>query len=357
MPSFHDLPRGMTGHASSPSRCGPHRLPHVDVRVAEDQHVRGVRPAAPRPARRRAHSLVPGTRWSTSTPSRRPGPGREVARRRRQVVDAVEQLDDDALDPQVVAPHLLDELGVVPALDEDPRAARDPGPLRRRRPRDPLAVRAAAARAVEPASAAAPRRGERRPGRRRGGSPGPRGNALGAPAPVLEVHDVHAAGLLDAHHGAAPSRSRRPRRRGPARRRPRRATGRAGASPVAGRARRRRSGRHGGEGMRGVAPAPRVRRAGMLGAGGRDPSAVDLALRAPRVPAPRRECRPSRPSDGGEDVMSEDRRLAVLRAIVAGLRPDLRAGRAPRRCVERHHLGRLARRRSATTWPRSRRRG
>ena len=54
------------------------------------------------------------------------GPGPEVAQVLGEVVDALEVLDDDALDPQVVAPDLLDELGVVPALDEDPAGARDP---------------------------------------------------------------------------------------------------------------------------------------------------------------------------------------------------------------------------------------
>ena len=56
------------------------------------------------------------------------GPGAEVAQVAGQVVDAAEVLDDDALDPQVVAPDLLDQLGVVPALDEDPALAGHPGP-------------------------------------------------------------------------------------------------------------------------------------------------------------------------------------------------------------------------------------
>ena len=42
-----------------------------------------------------------------------------------EVVGAVEPLDDDPLDAEVVAPHLLDQLGVVHALDPDPAAARD----------------------------------------------------------------------------------------------------------------------------------------------------------------------------------------------------------------------------------------
>ena len=57
-------------------------------------------------------------------PALRPGP--EVAQLLAEVVDALEVLHDHALDPQVVAPHLLDELGVVASLDEDPAGPRDP---------------------------------------------------------------------------------------------------------------------------------------------------------------------------------------------------------------------------------------
>ena len=53
--------------------------------------------------------------------------GAELADDGGQVVDAVQRLDDDALDAQVVAPDLLDELGVVLALDVDPALAGDPG--------------------------------------------------------------------------------------------------------------------------------------------------------------------------------------------------------------------------------------
>ena len=62
-----------------------------------------------------------------------------------EVVDALEVLHDDALDAQVVAPHLLDELRVVPALDEDPAG---PGHAGLRAPgtaTEPDAVRAGAA--------------------------------------------------------------------------------------------------------------------------------------------------------------------------------------------------------------------
>src|SRR3712207_7370121 len=47
--------------------------------------------------------------------------------RSRQVVDAVQRLDHDTLDPQVVAPDLLDQLGVVLALDVDAALAGDAG--------------------------------------------------------------------------------------------------------------------------------------------------------------------------------------------------------------------------------------
>ena len=205
MPCFHDVPRGMTGHASSPSRSGRTDCHTSTYGWPSDQHVRGVRPAAAGPRSTIRLSLVPGTRWSTSTPIRRPGPGREVADRAGEVVDAVEHLDDDALDPQVVAPDLLDELGVVLALDEDPRPARDPGPRPGRRRREPLAVREAAARRRP---SAAPAGGGGRSERHRRAvdeEAGAEREALGAAAPVLEVHDVHAAGLLDPHDGAHPA--------------------------------------------------------------------------------------------------------------------------------------------------------
>ena len=37
-----------------------------------------------------------------------------------EIVDAAEVFDHHALDPQVVAPHLLDELGIVAALHVHP---------------------------------------------------------------------------------------------------------------------------------------------------------------------------------------------------------------------------------------------
>ena len=51
----------------------------------------------------------------------------EVADDVGQVVHAVEPLDHDAELPEVVAPDLLDELGVVDPLHEDPAGAGHPG--------------------------------------------------------------------------------------------------------------------------------------------------------------------------------------------------------------------------------------
>ncbi|CAM5249166.1 Heat-inducible transcription repressor HrcA [Streptomyces hirsutus] len=45
---------------------------------------------------------------------------------RREVVDALQVLHDHALDAQVVAPHLLDQFGVVPPLDVDAPGACHP---------------------------------------------------------------------------------------------------------------------------------------------------------------------------------------------------------------------------------------
>ena len=76
-----------------------------------------------------------------------PALGREVADRVGQVVDAVQRLHHDRLDPQVVAPDPLDQRRVVHALDPDPAAAGD--------------LRAESATATEPEAV---RPGRRAPG-------------------------------------------------------------------------------------------------------------------------------------------------------------------------------------------------
>ena len=124
-PFFHSTRARDVGPARQPDPVGLDRLPDVDERVPDDQHV---------PADRRARDLVGdpallGARHEVvdehADPALRPGP--EVAQVVGEVVDAAEVLDDDALDPQVVAPDLLDQLGVVAALDEDPAGPGDPG--------------------------------------------------------------------------------------------------------------------------------------------------------------------------------------------------------------------------------------
>ena len=72
-------------------------------------------------------SFEPGTRWSTRTPRRRAGVGRELLDDADQVVDAAQVLDRDTFRPEVVAPHLLEQLGVVAPFDIDAARQGDPG--------------------------------------------------------------------------------------------------------------------------------------------------------------------------------------------------------------------------------------
>ena len=57
--------------------------------------------------------------------------GRELSSTRGQVVDAFQVLHHDAHVAQVVAPDLLDQLGVVAAFDIDPAGPGHPGRGRR----------------------------------------------------------------------------------------------------------------------------------------------------------------------------------------------------------------------------------
>ena len=107
-----------------------------------------------------------------------------------EIVDAAEVFDHHALDPQVVAPHLLDEFGVVSALDVDPAGQCDPR-LAPGTATEPDAVRAGAAGAA--------RRGAVRitglPVDQVAGSDRER---FPAAVPVLELHPA----VLDADHRA-----------------------------------------------------------------------------------------------------------------------------------------------------------
>jgi hypothetical protein len=79
--------------------------------------------------------LRPGDQMIDEHPQPAAGLGREVGHDLRQVVNAAEVLHDDADVPQVIAPDLLHQLGVVPPLDEDPARAGHPGAARRGRDR------------------------------------------------------------------------------------------------------------------------------------------------------------------------------------------------------------------------------
>ena len=96
-----------------------HRLPDVDVGVAGDEHV-GVVDRGRQARLLRAVDQVVEQHAEPPTGARAEGPHDLV-----EVVGTVEALDDDALDAQVVAPHLLDQLGIVDALDEQPAGPGD----------------------------------------------------------------------------------------------------------------------------------------------------------------------------------------------------------------------------------------
>src|SRR6266851_2629532 len=114
-------------------RGRPYGGPDIDERMAHDQHVG--RPHAGRdPGLLGAcHQVV---HEHAEAAARRGG---EIPDDGGQVVDALQVLHDDADIAQVVAPDLLDQLGVVLALDVDPARAGDlgPGPLACRRGHGP----------------------------------------------------------------------------------------------------------------------------------------------------------------------------------------------------------------------------
>ncbi len=55
--------------------------------------------------------------------------GLEISQNVFEIVDTLQILDHHALDSEVGAPHLLNQLGVVPTLDENPACPGDPGAL------------------------------------------------------------------------------------------------------------------------------------------------------------------------------------------------------------------------------------
>ena len=76
------------------------------------------------------------------------GPRLELADDIGQGVDPVQDLDDDALDAQVIAPDALDQGGVVQALDQNPAGLARSARGRTATATEPEAVRLAAPRAA-----------------------------------------------------------------------------------------------------------------------------------------------------------------------------------------------------------------
>ena len=146
-------------------------------------------------------SLESGTRWSTSTPSRRPGPGPELGHGAGEVVNAVQGFDDDALHPEVVTPDLFHEFGVVLAFHPDPAGLGHLGAL----PADPDRAGGRAGRRLRRAAACAGPGGISRMGCPSSRKPKPSAEGPGLAPPVLQRHHVHAAGLLHPGHGAHPA--------------------------------------------------------------------------------------------------------------------------------------------------------
>src|SRR5699024_6144547 len=116
------LPRPSTGHvgpAAQTDDAGLHRLPDVDIRMSEYQDVlRGTRKPGYLAGDRRLLGAVDEMVQQHAQPPTRLG--RELGDDGGQVIGAAQLLDNHALEAQVVAPHLLDQFGVVAAFDVDP---------------------------------------------------------------------------------------------------------------------------------------------------------------------------------------------------------------------------------------------
>ena len=138
-------------------------------------------------------SFEPGIRWLNQDPEPPLRAGCEHLQHVREVIDALQVLDHDAHVTQVVAPDLLDELGVVTALDVDPAGLGHLGG-----PRGP------GHRARPAPDRAAGGRGRLRPGQRHWAAFQQERAAVQReeplpPEPVLQRHGV----LLAGDHGAA----------------------------------------------------------------------------------------------------------------------------------------------------------
>src|SRR5579875_135706 len=114
---------------ADPDRGRLDGLPDVDERMPGDQHVRRADGTGDPALLRAVHEMVDEhaepPAWA----------GGEAGDDRRQVVDSLLVLDDDADVAQVVAPDLLHEFRVVASLDVDPARPRDSRTGTRRRHR------------------------------------------------------------------------------------------------------------------------------------------------------------------------------------------------------------------------------
>ena len=136
MPCFHGTsPLGTSGHSSRPSTFG--RMPaHTSTNGCPVISTFGSRTVVGDAGLLRArHQMIEQHAESTV------GAGPEVGDRGGEIVGAVERFHDDAEFAEVVAPHVLEQFGVVLALDPDPARRGDSGPAvagHRTRRRDAL---------------------------------------------------------------------------------------------------------------------------------------------------------------------------------------------------------------------------
>ncbi len=124
IPTFHSIPRGISGHFAMPRARGGDALPDVDEGVPDDAEVSAVRAARNGPAR----SWSPWNRARDGRRARRIGGWRWAARavsRSSSRSTPCRNSTTTPLDAEIGAPDLLHQLGIVSALDEDATGQRD----------------------------------------------------------------------------------------------------------------------------------------------------------------------------------------------------------------------------------------
>ena len=115
-----------------------------------------------------------------------------------------DRLHDDPLDPQIGAPDLFHQLGVMAAFDPDPRPGGDLGAFSGDRHRATRGARLGPARLGELGICRGDRgREDDRHAVKQ--EPRPQREAAHPTAPILQVHDVHPTGLLDVDDGPDPA--------------------------------------------------------------------------------------------------------------------------------------------------------